>query len=70
MRIVSLRLAVGLLGEREVSNWWRSGFMPTTAALLVPFSGPAHGKKPHSASTLPSTPSDCPEMLRPAGESR
>jgi hypothetical protein len=41
MRIVSLRLAVGLLGERDVSNWWRSGFMsPTSTAFLTPVFGP------------------------------
>jgi hypothetical protein len=38
--IVSLRLAVGLLGERDGANWWRSGFMsPTSAAFLTPVFG-------------------------------
>jgi hypothetical protein len=41
MRIVSLRLAVGLLGERDVARWWRSGFMsPTSTAFLSPVFGP------------------------------
>src|SRR5271165_1656301 len=40
MQIVSLRLAVGLLGERDVAQWWRSGFMsPTSSAFLAPVFG-------------------------------
>ena len=40
IRIVTLRLAAGLLGERDVSNWWRSGFMsPTSTAFLTPVFG-------------------------------
>jgi hypothetical protein len=40
MRIVSLRLAVGLLGERDNAGWWVCGFMsPTSAAFLVPVFG-------------------------------
>jgi hypothetical protein len=39
-RIVSLRLAVGLLGERDNAEWWASGFMSTTsAAFLAPVFG-------------------------------
>lgn len=38
--IVSLRLSVGLLGERDVTGWWRSGFMaPTASAFLAPVFG-------------------------------
>ena len=38
--IHSVRLAVGLLGERDGANWWRSGFMsPTSAAFLTPVFG-------------------------------
>lgn len=38
--IVSLRLSVGLLGERDVAGWWRSGFMsPTAPAFLAPVFG-------------------------------
>jgi hypothetical protein len=38
--ILSLRLAVGLLGERDGANWWRSGFMSlTSAAFLTPVFG-------------------------------
>jgi hypothetical protein len=38
--ILSLRLAVGLLGERDGANWWRSGFMSlTSAAFLTPAFG-------------------------------
>ena len=41
MRIVTLRLAVGLLGERDVGNWWPSGFMSSTSsAFLKPVFGP------------------------------
>lgn len=40
MQIVSLRLAVGLLGEREAAGWWASGFMsPTSTAFLAPVFG-------------------------------
>lgn len=40
IRIVSLRLAVGLLGERDNAGWWTSGFMsPTSAAFLTPVFG-------------------------------
>lgn len=40
MRIVSLRLAVGLLGERDNAGWWASGFMaPTSSAFLTPIFG-------------------------------
>jgi len=40
MQIVFLRLAVGLLGERDASGWWRSGFMsPTSTAFLTPVFG-------------------------------
>jgi hypothetical protein len=38
--IASLRLAVGLLGERDAAQWWRSGFMsPTSGAFLTPVFG-------------------------------
>jgi hypothetical protein len=41
LQIVSLRLAVGFLGERDVAGWWQSGFMsPTSAAFLTPVFGP------------------------------
>lgn len=40
MRIVSLRLAVGLLGERDNMGWWQSVFMsPTSGAFLIPVFG-------------------------------
>ena len=40
-RIVSLRLAVGVLGERDAAGWWRSGFMSaTSSAFLAPVFGP------------------------------
>lgn len=40
MRIVFLRLAVGLFGERDASGWWRSGFMsPSSTAFLTPVFG-------------------------------
>ena len=40
MRIVSLRLAVGFLGERDAAGWWRSGFMSSTSsAFLTPVFG-------------------------------
>ncbi len=40
IKIASLRLAVGLLGERDAAQWWRSGFMsPTSAAFLTPVFG-------------------------------
>lgn len=46
LQVVSLRLAVGLLGERENAGWWASGFMsPTGAAFLDPVFG---AKVPHS----------------------
>src|SRR4029077_1374342 len=36
----SLRLAVGLLGERDGAGWWASGFMsPTSGAFLAPVFG-------------------------------
>lgn len=38
--IVSLRLSVGFLGERDVAGWWRSGFLsPTAPAFLAPIFG-------------------------------
>lgn len=38
--IVSLRLSVGFLGERDVAGWWPSGFMsPTAPAFLAPVFG-------------------------------
>lgn len=38
--VVTLRLAVGLLGERNAARWWQSGFMsPTSAAFLTPLFG-------------------------------
>ncbi len=40
MKVASLRLAVGLLGERENAGWWASGFMsPTSTAFLTPVFG-------------------------------
>jgi hypothetical protein len=40
LQIASLRLAVGLLGERDAAGWWPSGFMsPTSAAFLAPVFG-------------------------------
>src|SRR5262245_17569154 len=40
IRIATLRLAVGLLGERDNAGWWASGFMaPTGAAFLTPVFG-------------------------------
>ncbi|MBP0447758.1 BrxE family protein [Roseomonas sp. SSH11] len=40
-RVVSLRLAVGTLGERDNAGWWTSGFMsPTSSAFLTPIFGP------------------------------
>jgi hypothetical protein len=39
-RVASLRLAVGLLGERDTAGWWTSGFMsPTSSAFLAPVFG-------------------------------
>lgn len=39
-RIISLRLAVGCLGERDNAGWWQSGFMsPTSSAFLMPVFG-------------------------------
>ena len=40
--VVSLRLSVGYLGERDASGWWRSGFMSPTA---LAFLGPIYGAK-------------------------
>lgn len=34
-RIVLLRLAVGLLGERDNGGWWLSGFMSSTSAAFL-----------------------------------
>ena len=35
-----MRFSVGLLGERDVAGWWRSGFMsPTAPAFLAPIFG-------------------------------
>lgn len=40
MQVVSLRLSVGLLGERDNAAWWTSGFMsPTSTAFLAPVFG-------------------------------
>ncbi|RWM88367.1 MAG: BrxE family protein [Mesorhizobium sp.] len=40
IRIISLRLAVGCLGERDAAGWWQSGFMsPTSSAFLMPVFG-------------------------------
>ena len=40
IRLVSLRLAVGLLGERDNAGWWTSGFFtPTSTAFLAPVFG-------------------------------
>ena len=37
MRIAALRLAVGLLGERDGAGWWTSAFLsPTSTSFLVP----------------------------------
>lgn len=39
-RAVSLRVAVGALGERDNAGWWQSGFMsPTSSAFLMPVFG-------------------------------
>jgi hypothetical protein len=39
-QIISLRLAVGLLGERDSAGWWSSGFMSSTStAFLAPVFG-------------------------------
>lgn len=39
-QIISLRLAVGCLGERDAAGWWQSGFMsPTSSAFLMPVFG-------------------------------
>lgn len=39
-RIAALRLAVGLLGERDNAGWWPSGFLsPTSTAFLAPVFG-------------------------------
>lgn len=41
VRIVTLRLVVGFLGERDAGGWWPSGFMSSTsAAFLMPVFGP------------------------------
>jgi hypothetical protein len=40
MCIVALRLAVGMLGERDNAGWWTSGFLsPTSTAFLAPVFG-------------------------------
>ena len=40
LTIVSLRLTVGLLGERDSARWWASGFMsPISEAFLTPIFG-------------------------------
>jgi hypothetical protein len=37
MRIAALRLAVGLLGERDGAGWWTSAFLsPTSTSFLAP----------------------------------
>jgi hypothetical protein len=41
-QVVSLRLAVGLLGERENAGWWASGF---TSSTSVSFLSPIFGTK-------------------------
>jgi hypothetical protein len=39
-RIAALRLAVGLLGEREGAGWWTSAFLsPTSTSFLSPVFG-------------------------------
>jgi hypothetical protein len=41
INIAAMRLAVGLLGERDAGRWWQSSFMsPTSAAFLTPVFGP------------------------------
>jgi hypothetical protein len=40
-QIVSLRLAVGLLGERDQAGWWPSGFMSQAS---IPFLAPVFGE--------------------------
>lgn len=38
--ILTMRFAVGLLGEKEQANWWPSSFMsPTSSAFLLPVFG-------------------------------
>jgi hypothetical protein len=38
--ILAMRLAVGLLGEKEHAGWWASSFMsPTSGAFLLPVFG-------------------------------
>jgi hypothetical protein len=40
MRIAALRLAVGLLGERDAAGWWTSAFLsPTSTSFLAPVFG-------------------------------
>jgi hypothetical protein len=40
MRIAALRLAVGLLGERDGAGWWTSAFLsPTSTSFLAPVFG-------------------------------
>jgi hypothetical protein len=40
IRIAKLRLAVGLLGEREGAGWWTSAFLsPTSTSFLAPLFG-------------------------------
>lgn len=41
-RIVLLRLAVGLLGERDQAGWWASGFMSQTSSAFL---GPVFGTR-------------------------
>jgi len=43
LKISSLRLAVGLLGEKDQANWWPSGFFgPHVAQFLSPLHGPRY----------------------------
>lgn len=38
--VLALRIAVGLLGEKDQFGWWPSGFLaPTSAAFLTPVFG-------------------------------
>ena len=40
VRIAALRLAVGLLGERDAAGWWTSAFLsPTSTSFLAPVFG-------------------------------
>ena len=56
---------IAFAGHRTSHRGFLGIAKPALAASFVDI-----GENPHSVSTLPSTPSDCPEMLRPAGESR